>query len=339
MKVVISGGAGFIGINAAKRCLRDGWEVVLLDNLSRKGAQANLDDLRRDGEFELAVADLRDFEKTNECFRRHGDADLVLHLAAQVAVTTSVEDPITDSEINVGGTLNLLESLRQGGFGGLLIYASTNKVYGKMDDVQIQELGDRYAYEDLDNGIDEDRPLDFHSPYGCSKGAADQYVHDYSRVFGLRTVVFRQSCIYGPHQYGVEDQGWVAWFTIAAVTGQPITIYGDGKQVRDVLFVDDLVESFLLAHEQKDLVTGRIFNIGGGPKNLLSLLELIDMLERRLGISIAPRFEDWRPGDQKIFVSDVSRARAEFGWNPVTSVDEGVGRLVSWVDQVKERFV
>jgi len=338
VKVVITGGAGFIGVNSAKRFLREGWEVVLLDNLSRKGAQANLEDLRTQGDFELVVADLRDLEKTKDCFRRHGNADLVLHLAAQVAVTTSVEDPITDSEINVGGTLNLLESLRQYGFGGLLIYSSTNKVYGKMDDVRIVDHGDRYAYGDLVNGIGEDRPLDFHSPYGCSKGAADQYVHDYSRVFGMRTVVFRQSCIYGPHQYGVEDQGWVAWFTIAAVTGQPITIYGDGKQVRDVLFVDDLVECFLLANEQRDRVAGKIFNIGGGPQHVLSLLELIDMLEKQLGSSITPRFKDWRPGDQKIFVSDVRRAEEGLGWGPVTNVDVGVGRLVSWVEQVKERF-
>jgi CDP-paratose 2-epimerase len=320
------------------RCLRDGWEVVLLDDLSRKGAEANLEDLRSAGEFELLVADIRDAAKMQECIQRHRDADLVLHLAAQVAVTTSVEDPLADSAINIGGTLNLLESLRHVRFDGLLVYASTNKVYGKMEDVAVEEKEHRYAYRDLVEGIGELRPLDFHSPYGCSKGAADQYVRDYCRVFGLKTAVFRQSCIYGPFQYGVEDQGWVAWFTIAAVTGRPITIFGDGKQVRDVLFVEDLVTAFLKAYEMRDRISGEIFNIGGGPQNVLSLLELIEMLEQRLGISINPKFEEWRPGDQEIFVSDVRKAESVLGWEPTTSVGDGVPQLVSWVDGVKERF-
>jgi CDP-paratose 2-epimerase len=338
VKVVITGGAGFIGVNAALRCLRDGWEVVLLDNLSRKGAHANLEDLRQKGDFELVVADMREGDEVHTRIERHRDADLVLHLAAQVAVTTSVEDPVTDSAINIGGTLNLLEALRSVSFEGLLVFASTNKVYGKMDDLEIIEVGDRYEYGNLPKGIGEDRPLDFHSPYGCSKGAADQYVRDYSRVFGLKTAVFRQSCIYGPHQYGVEDQGWVAWFTIAAVTGQQMTVFGDGKQVRDVLFVDDLVDSFLAAYERREEIAGQVFNIGGGPGNVLSLVQLIAMLKDRLGVSISPRFDDWRPGDQKIFVSDIRKAHGVLEWKPTTTVESGVSRLVSWVEEVKERF-
>jgi CDP-paratose 2-epimerase len=340
MRILITGGAGFIGCNLADRCLGEGHQVTLLDNLSRRGSEANLAWLNgRHGEERLGFvrADVRDAEAM---LQAAGGQEAIYHLAAQTAVTTSVTDPRTDFEINALGTFNVLEAARRAGADPVFIYASTNKVYGGMEDAPAVEEATRYVLPDYEGGVGEDRPLDFHSPYGCSKGSADQYVRDYARIYGLRTVVFRQSCIYGQRQMGVEDQGWVAWFVIASALGRPITIYGNGKQVRDLLHVDDLVRAFMVATERIDLTAGHVFNLGGGPANTLSIwAEFGPLLAELLGRPIEPAaFRTWRPGDQPVFVADVSKAQRVFGWAPEVSVREGVARLIEWVQQNRDLF-
>jgi CDP-paratose 2-epimerase len=258
----------------------------------------------------------------------------VFHFAAQVAVTTSLTNAIHDFEVNARGTLNLLEAIRSADAPPPLVFTSTNKVYGALPDVRMRANGDRYEPEDdaiRANGISELRPLDFHSPYGCSKGTADQYVIDYARTFGLPAVVFRMSCIYGPHQFGNEDQGWVAHFLIRALRGQPITLYGDGMQVRDILFVEDLVDAFLLAQAHMPTVGGRAFNIGGGPINTISLIELLDMIRELNGVRPEVRSGAWRPGDQRYYVSDTRAFREATGWSQKVGVREGVSRLYDWL--------
>lgn len=333
MKWIVTGGAGFIGCNAVQRLLTLGHTVVVIDNLTRRGAQTNLEWLRTQGAFEFALLDIRDTSGLQMLIKDHSDADVILHLAAQVAVTTSVANPREDFEINALGTFNVLEAARLCTNQPIVLYASTNKVYGEMEHVGTMLQNGRYQYVNLPGGVAETEPLDFHSPYGCSKGAADQYVRDYARIYGLRTVVLRQSCIYGRRQFGVEDQGWMAWFTIAALLGQSITIYGDGRQVRDVLFVDDLVESYLEAVANIAQTNGKVYNIGGGSVNQLSLLELLNMLEYFLDCSIAVKYADWRPGDQKVFVADVAKAQREFGWRPTTNIESGLEKLINWVRQ------
>jgi CDP-paratose 2-epimerase len=263
----------------------------------------------------------------------------VLHLAAQVAVTTSVTAPREDFEINALGTFNVLEAVREAGITAPLLYSSTNKVYGEMTDVGVGEQNGRYGYQTLPSGVSEHRNLDFHSPYGCSKGAADQYVIDYHRIYGLRTIVFRQSCIYGYRQFGAEDQGWVAWFMIASQLGRPITVYGDGKQVRDVLFVDDLLDAYDAAFAAGDRAVGQAYNIGGGTENVLSLLELLSYIEKRQNRKLPYKFAGWRPGDQKVFVSDIRKAQAELGWAPKTDCVRGLGLLYDWVSENQGLFV
>ena len=339
MKVIVTGGAGFIGCNAADRYMRRGDEVVVIDDLSRRGAEKNLEWLRSRGKFTFERGDIRDERAMREIFQANKDAGLILHLAGQVAVTISVNDPRLDFDINALGTFNVLEAVRLAGIDAPLIYSSTNKVYGGMEDVGVTERDGRYSYADLPGGVSEERTLDFHSPYGCSKGAADQYVRDYHRIYGVRGVVFRQSCIYGYRQFGFEDQGWVAWFTIASLLGQPITVYGDGKQVRDILFVDDLVDAFEAAAQRIDVTAGRIYNIGGGPTNVISLLDLLAHLERRLGKRLKYERADWRPGDQRVFVSDISKAEKELGWSPRTSWEHGLDKLYEWVASNREIFV
>ena len=338
MRILITGGAGFIGCNVARHYLERGDEVVVIDDLSRKGSGKNLEWLKTLGPVEFVRQDIRDFKGLSAAVKGAGDVDLVFHMAAQVAVTTSVEDPRTDFDINALGTFNLLEAIRASGKDPVVIYASTNKVYGEMTDLDVVNDGGKYRFAGMPKGIPETRQLDFHSPYGCSKGCADQYVADYARIYGMRTVCMRQSCIYGPRQFGVEDQGWVAHFTIAAALGRPITVYGDGMQVRDVLHVQDLVELFQLAHEKIDRVKGMAFNIGGGPANQMSLLELIDLLGRKAGRKIEPVFSGWRPGDQKIYVSDISRAKEYFGWEPKIDASRGAEMLWEWVADNKELF-
>ncbi len=309
MKVLITGGAGFIGSNASAHYLAQGQEVVILDDLSRKGAADNLAWLQGNpGRLIFVSADVRDSDAIDSAFREHADTELVLHLAGQVAVTSSVADPKNDFEVNALGTLNVLEASRRLDGIKALLNASTNKVYGELKGVEVDEGNDRFEYRHLPGGISESQNLDFHSPYGCSKGSADQYVIDYARIYGLPTVTFRQSCIYGLHQFGMEDQGWLAWFCIAAAKGREITIFGNGKQVRHILHVQDLLKVYDAAASRIDEVKGGAFNIGGGPENTLSLLELIAMLEERLDVRIAPKFADWRRGDQRVFIADISKS-------------------------------
>jgi CDP-paratose 2-epimerase len=338
-KWVITGGAGFIGCHAAAKLHAAGHQVVIADNLSRRGADANLAWLREQGIREFVKADVSDARAMRSLLARHADADVVLHLASQVAVTTSVLDPRADFEANAFGTFNVLEAVRTAAAGRpAVFYSSTNKVYGNLEHVRVIERDGRYAYEGRPYGVDESEPLDFHSPYGCSKGAGDQYVRDYARIYGLKTVTFRQSCIYGTRQFGIEDQGWIAWFCVAVTLGRPFTIYGDGRQVRDTLWVDDLLDAYLRAWERIDEVRGEVFNVGGGPANTLSLLELVARLEDLYGQPIAPQFADWRPGDQRIFVADIRKAERRLGWTPRVSTLEGVDRLARWVRDHRHLF-
>lgn len=332
MTVLITGGAGFVGTNLAARLLRDGRDVLVLDSLARPGVEENLRWLRDTfgSRVGVEIGDVRDRGLVR---RAVAQADAVFHFAAQVAVTTSLSDPRDDFEVNAGGTLNVLEAIRERSAPPPLVFTSTNKVYGALDDFPLRRLNRRYepAAEGAGGGISEQQALDFYSPYGCSKGAADQYVRDYARTYGLPTIVFRMSCIYGPHQFGTEDQGWVAHFLIQTMRGRPITVYGDGRQVRDVLYVGDLMEAFLLALGQMSTAAGQAFNIGGGPGNAISLLELLDLIAEITGRRPAVRYDAWRAGDQKYYVSDTSQFERSTGWRPGTEVRRGLERLAKWL--------
>lgn len=333
--VFITGGCGFIGCMTAAAFIKKGWSVTLYDNLSRSGTETNLQWLKQQGNFNFINADVRNYDKLSEVLKAN-QFSYVIHLAAQVAVTTSVTNPREDFEINALGTFNVLEAIRNFSPGSFLLFASTNKVYGKLDYLRVEERNNRYGYATSEKGVSEGCNLDFHSPYGCSKGAADQYVVDYARIYGLNTCVFRQSCIYGIRQFGIEDQGWVAWFTIAAVLNKKIYVYGDGKQVRDALYVGDLVEAYIQAYEHRDKTSGQVFNIGGGAENTLSLLELLSSLENKLGRNIPFHYGDWRPGDQKVFVCDISKFSKTTGWRPATAPSKGVDILIDWVVENKK---
>ncbi len=330
---LVTGGAGFIGSNYAARLIERGENVTIYDNLSRPGSSKNIQWLRaRFGKdsFKLVQGDIRDFELLKQ---NVPGMDVIAHLAGQVAVTTSVTNPREDFEINALGTFNVLEAVRLTGGQPVVIYSSTNKVYGGMEDVRIVEESDYYRYQDFPFGISEDQPLDFHSPYGCSKGAGDQYMRDYHRIYEIPTIVFRQSCIYGTRQFGVEDQGFLAWFVIAAVTNKPITIYGDGKQVRDILFVEDLLSAYDLGVKKIDQTAGQIFNIGGGHLNTLSIWSQFSaLLENHLGRKVDYQTADWRPGDQLVYVSNINKARKWLDWEPKVSVEQGIKILYDWVN-------
>jgi CDP-paratose 2-epimerase len=332
---LITGGAGFIATNVADRLLRDGWRVRLFDNLSRGGVMHNVEWLMashpKPGIVDFRRGDVRDIAALRDAVI---GVSRVFHFAAQVAVTTSLVDPAYDFEVNARGTLNLLEALRELAQPPSLLFTSTNKVYGHLDDLPLRTRGRRYEPVDpivARRGVSEQRALDFHSPYGCSKGAAEQYVLDYARTFGIPATVFRMSCIYGPHQFGTEDQGWVAHFILQALRNRPLTLYGDGLQVRDVLFVDDLVEAMLEAHQQIDRLTAQAFNLGGGVERTVSLLELIDLIGEMLGGPPGYHAEPWRAADQRYYVSDTSRFRDATGWAPRVSVRDGVKRLLAWL--------
>jgi len=336
---LITGGGGFIGSNYVHRLVQRGENVTIYDNLSRAGAPHNiawLEETFGKNAFKLIVGDVRNAEGMTEAAK---EADIIVHLAGQVAVTTSVMNPRDDFESNALGTFNALEAARLSGRDPIFLYSSTNKVYGGMDDVKLQEDSTRWLYADLEHGCAETQPLDFHSPYGVSKGAGDQYVHDYSRIYGLRSVVFRQSCIYGPRQFGVEDQGWLAWMMIATVTGKKITVYGDGKQVRDVLHVDDLLNAYDAAIEKIDVAKGQVYNMGGGTRNVLAVwAEFGPILERLFGRPIEVEHGDWRPGDQKVFYADSRKAKRELGWEPRIDLEEGIETLFEWVQANKNLF-
>jgi CDP-paratose 2-epimerase len=329
---LITGGAGFVGTNLADRILSDGGRVLVFDNLARAGVEQNLAWLtERHDAVDVEIADVRDAKAVNRAVAR---ADRVFHLAAQVAVTTSLDEPVLDADVNLQGTINLLEAARARSRPPAIVFTSTNKVYGGLGDVDLTQRATRYEPIDgalLDHGIGERRPLQFATPYGCSKGAADQYVLDYAHSYGLPTVVFRMSCIYGPHQFGTEDQGWVAHFLIRALQETPISVFGDGKQVRDVLYVEDLVDAFLCAHAGIERLSGRAFNIGGGVENTLSLVELLDLITAQNGRRPAVAFGPWRRGDQRYYVSDTSSFTKATGWAPRTAPPEGVARLLDWL--------
>ena len=314
-RMLITGGAGFLGVNAAAHMIERGWHVTVFDNLSRAGTERNLEWLRAQHGKQVSFVkqDVRNPDALAEHVRGQ---DAILHLAGQVAVTTSLVDPVTDFDVNARGTLNMLEAVRLHNHDAPLVFASTNKVYGKL------ELNSRPC--------DESRGIDFHSPYGCSKGAADQYVRDYARCFHMNTVVLRQSCIYGAHQYGSEDQGWVAHFVHSILHDRPLTIYGDGKQVRDLLDARDLSRLYEIAFEKIDTTRGRIYNVGGGPDNQRNLLEVIEQIGSLTGKRPHYSFADWREGDQAYYVSDITRAETELGWRPEIPFDQGLENLVAW---------
>ncbi|MBV9873105.1 MAG: NAD-dependent epimerase/dehydratase family protein [Verrucomicrobia bacterium] len=333
--VLITGGAGFVGTNLANHFLSRGYRIRIFDNLSRKGVDQNLQWIldRGGDQVEFLPGDVRDFHDIREAV---SGVDLIYHLAAQVAVTSSLLGPVEDFEINTRGTLNVLEAIRGQVQSPPLIYTSTNKVYGGLHDLILREKTTRYfAPNSRYRSISENRQLDFHSPYGCSKGAADQYVRDYARSFGLRTIVFRMSCIYGPHQFGNEDQGWVAHFLIRASQGEPITIYGDGKQVRDILFVEDLVEACYLAYQNIDRLAGSVFNMGGGAHNTISLLELLKVIRDITGSTLKTSFANAREGDQRYYVSDTSAFTSRTGWSAKVGIGQGINKLYAWI--VKNR--
>jgi len=337
MADLIIGGAGFIGCNLADRLLKQGKDVVVLDNFSRKGTRNNFSWLRKTYPgVNLVEADItKDFDELKHAVK---DAENVYHLAGQVAVTTSVVRPRMDFEINALGTFNVLEAVRQANPEAFVLFSSTNKVYGGLEHEPVVMKGKRYEFKRLKKGVSEKMNLDFHSPYGCSKGAADQYVRDYPRIYGLKTVVLRQSCIYGPRQFGIEDQGWVAWFTIAALLDRPITIYGNGKQVRDLLHSDDLIDAFLIAVKSKRKSSGKVYNVGGGYKNSISLLEFLEILEKELGRKIPRKFDATRPGDQPIYISDNSLIKKELGWEPKINAKKGLKQLIGWVGENQEEI-
>jgi CDP-paratose 2-epimerase len=335
--VLITGGAGFIGANLASRLLSQGEEVLIFDNLSRSGVETNLAWLQQEHPEGLSFVK-GDIQNFHEVHRAVSSAGFVVHLAAQVAVTSSVDEPVHDFTVNTTGTLNVLEAIRASPEPPPLIYTSTNKVYGDLGGLDLCTNGSRYEPVDpvvQKMGIDERQPLSFHSPYGCSKGAADQYVLDYTRTYGLPGIVFRMSCIYGPRQFGNEDQGWLAHFLIRALSNEPVVLYGDGMQVRDVLYIDDLVDAFLLARRNIGSLKGQVFNMGGGPKCVTSLRELLALIGEMRGREVEIRWDRWRVGDQRYFVTDTSRFTQFTGWSPKISLEEGVRRLYAWLSEAQ----
>jgi CDP-paratose 2-epimerase len=333
--VLVTGGAGFIGSNLADRFASEGHDVLVYDALARPGVDRNLEWLkkRHPNKISAVVGDIRDETTVADAA---GEAQAVFHMAAQVAVTTSLADPREDFEINIRGTLNLLDALRRRNEKVPLVFASTNKVYGDLADVELDKTNDAYMPRDpkiREAGISEGRPLDFHTPYGCSKGAADQYVLDYARSYGIPTCVLRMSCIYGQRQMGTEDQGWVAHFLISALEGKPITIYGDGCQVRDVLDISDAVDTYAAAWRHIDAVQGRAFNLGGGPANAISLRQLITHIEDVIGRPVAAIYSDWRAGDQRYYVSDTRCVAHELGLKQPVAWRKGVASLAQWLQE------
>lgn len=334
---LVTGGAGFIGANTVRALEERGERAIALDNLSRATATLNADWLAAETNATLVRASVTDAAAVDRAFVDHGPIDVVLHLAGQVAVTSSIADPRADIETNVLGSFNVLDATRRLAPNAIVINASTNKVYGRLEHHHIEEAETRYMDVDAPNGVSEDERLDPHSPYGCSKCAADTYTLDYARIYGMRTVSLRQSCIYGPRQFGIEDQGWVAWFAMALRLGKPMTIFGSGKQVRDLLHVNDLVDLYLRIADEPGRCDGRPYNVGGGPSNTLSLLELLDRLREWRGTPSDLRHAEARSGDQLVFVADTARAGDDFGWTPQTGLEDGLADLFAFVNAHAER--
>lgn len=345
MKVLITGGCGFLGSNIASAYLKEGAEVIVVDALFRAGGESNLTWLQGLAEKQQLSFYRHDIAERNgleAIFKKHSRIDYICHLGGQVAMTTSLSDPERDMRTNVIGTFNVLECMREFCPDALLAYSSTNKVYGDLEYLDYQETETRNTIPDFPNGLDESTPLDFASPYGCSKGSADQYVHDWYRNYGLKTVVFRHSSIYGGRQFSTIDQGWIGWFCQKALEqkeaediGAPIpefTISGSGKQVRDVLHAEDLIALYQSAYARKEVVAGDVFNIGGGLSNSLSLLELFEMLETKLGLKAHLNFNRLprRQSDQDFFVANITKANDVIGWSPIVSSDDGVTRMLNW---------
>jgi len=336
-KILIIGGAGFIGINSVRFFIKKNFNVIIFDNFSRKGTKTNIKLLDQDKnyykKYKLIVGDIRNFKSISSVIKIQ-KPDLILHLAGQVAVTKSIENPRKDLEININGSFNILESCRIYSKKTFIIYSSTNKVYGKIN-CPVKKVKNRWVFlsKKFKKGINENQPLDFNSPYGCSKGAADQYFLDYSRIYNLNTAVIRQSCIYGKNQLGLEDQGWISWFIIAFLLKKNVSIYGDGYQVRDILYVDDLIDLYDKVFKNKNKTNGHVFNAGGGNKNSISILDLLNYLKNDKKIEIKYRFAKERQGDQKIFISDNSKLFKKIKWKPKTSYKQGLNEIFKWTSK------
>ena len=340
MKLLITGGCGFLGSNLASDALARGDELVVFDNLYRNGSRENLTWLQTQGQFTFEHGDIRnqnDITRVIQSFK----PDAIFHLAGQVAMTTSITNPRMDFEVNVMGTHNLLEAVRLHVPHATVAYSSTNKVYGDLEQYTYLETETRYKCLEQPNGFNEQTQLSFHSPYGCSKGAADQYMLDYARIFGLKTVVFRHSSMYGGRQFATYDQGWVGWFCQKAIEAskglhkEPFTISGSGKQVRDVLHADDMKRLYMTAVNHIDRAKGQAFNVGGGIENSLSLLELFALLEQIASVKLTYSKLPFRESDQRVFVSDLGKAKQLLNWQPLVSAQEGVARMVEWVSSTK----
>jgi CDP-paratose 2-epimerase len=334
-KILITGGCGFIGANATEYYLNKHYQVLVLDNLNRVGSEQNLKWLKTlKGKFIFKRIDIRNYVSLAKVFKKF-KPDLILHLAAQTTVTGSIINPREDFETNALGTFNVLEAMRNRAPKASLIYSSTNKVMGELTDIPIREKKSKYVFKHI-KGISEKQSLDFCSPYGCSKGSGDQYVVDYARIYKLNTVVFRQSCIYGSRQFGMEGQGWLAWFISSLVFNRPVTIYGNGKQVRDVLHVNDLVNAFDLAFKNIKKIKGKAYTVGGGPNTTLSILEFFQILEKISGKKFNYKLKSWRLADQKVYISDISSARKDFNWSPKILPKEGIKKLYEWTQKNKD---
>ncbi len=340
MKVLVTGGCGFLGSNLARALLRRGDEVLIYDNLYRAGSEKNLEWLRSEGKFGYVQADVRDFARLDEAVKSFRP-DAVFHFAGQVAMTSSIRDPRADFEINALGTFNVLEAVRAGAPAAALLYSSTNKVYGDLSWAEYEESPARFTAKGYPAGFPENIPVEFHSPYGCSKGAADQYALDFHRIYGLRTAVFRHSSMYGGRQFPTFDQGWIGWFVTKAVEAaagapkEPFTISGTGKQVRDVLHAEDMISLYLKAADNIDRIKGQAFNVGGGMANSLSLLELFALLEGELGVKLAYARLPERESDQKVFVADTSKIRRLLDWRPEVDKVSGIRKMISWIKNGK----